>query len=140
MTASIASRIDRAAFGAMPDGTAVERVTLRGEDGFEAGIITYGATLQSLKARDRAGRSEEVVLGHDDLSGYLARRQFSARPSGAMPTASPRHVSRSMALPIVSMPMTASTRCTVAAMVSIKSLGGSRNSRPSRSRHSYCRG
>src|SRR6185437_12153666 len=76
MTTSAALRIDRAPFGTMPDGTPVERVALRGEDGFEAGIITYGATLQSLRVRDRAGRSEDVVFGHDDLSGYLARRQF----------------------------------------------------------------
>src|SRR5882672_9371300 len=60
---SVTTRIDRAPFGTMPDGTAVERVVLRGADGFEAGIITFGAALQSLQARDRDGRSEDVVLG-----------------------------------------------------------------------------
>jgi aldose 1-epimerase len=72
----IAPRTVRAPFGVMPDGTVVERVTLRGADGFEAGIITYGAALQSLHTRDRAGRSDDVVLGHDDLEGYLAARRF----------------------------------------------------------------
>ncbi len=75
MSATLA-RIDRAPFGVMPDGAVVERVTLRGADGFEACIITHGAALQSLKARDRAGQSEDVVLGHDDFDGYLAARRF----------------------------------------------------------------
>jgi aldose 1-epimerase len=72
-------RVDRAPFGVMPDGAAVERVTLRGAAGFEAAIITYGAALQSLMVSGRDGRSEDVVLGHDDLDGYLtARRYFGA--------------------------------------------------------------
>jgi aldose 1-epimerase len=73
---SAASRTSRTPFGVMPDGTVVERVTLRGADGFEAGIITYSAALQSLHTRDRAGRSDDVVLGHDDLESYLAARRF----------------------------------------------------------------
>jgi aldose 1-epimerase len=76
MTSATPRRIERAAFGVMGDGAAVERVTLRGEKGFEASIITLGASLQSLKVCDRAGRSEDVVLGHDDLAPYIARRQF----------------------------------------------------------------
>jgi aldose 1-epimerase len=76
MNSAMMTRIDRAPFGTMPDGAVVERVTLRGADGFEAAIITFGAVLQSLHARDRDGRSEDVVLGHDDFEGYLAARRF----------------------------------------------------------------
>jgi len=76
VTPAAAARVDRGPFGVMPDGAAVERVTLRGADGFEACIITYGAALQSLTVRDRAGRSEDVVLGHEELEGYLAARRF----------------------------------------------------------------
>jgi len=76
MTSAAAPRVDRAPFGTMPDGMAVERVTLRGADGFEASVITYGAALQSLTTRDRVGRSEDVVFGHDDLESYLAARRF----------------------------------------------------------------
>jgi len=76
MTSAATARVDRAPFGTMPDGMAVERVTLRGADSFEVSVITYGAALQSLKTRDRAGRSEDIVLGHDDLDGYLAARRF----------------------------------------------------------------
>jgi aldose 1-epimerase len=79
MTSASPARVDRTPFGVMPDGAVVERVTLRGTDGFEVAIIPYGATLQALKVCDRAGRSEDVVLGHDDLDGYLtARRYFGA--------------------------------------------------------------
>ena len=76
MTSAATPRVDRAPFGTMPDGMAVERVTLRGADDFEASVITYGAALQSLVTRDRAGLSEDVVFGHDDLESYLAARRF----------------------------------------------------------------
>ncbi len=54
----------------------VERVTLRGAAGFEAVIITYGAAIHALKVPDRAGRSEDILLGNDDLAGYLAHRRY----------------------------------------------------------------
>jgi aldose 1-epimerase len=66
----------RDTFGLLPDGRAVERVTLHGERGFAAAIITHAAALQALLVPDAAGHCEDVVLGHDALGGYLARRQF----------------------------------------------------------------
>ena len=69
-------KLAREAFGQLPDGTAAEMVTLRGDKGFEARIMTYGAALQSLLVPDRAGRLADVVLGRDDLEGYLALRRF----------------------------------------------------------------
>jgi len=76
MTVSSEARVERAPFGAMPDGTMVERIIFRGANGFEAGIIPYGAAVQSLKVPDRAGRIDDIVLGHDAFDGYLARRQY----------------------------------------------------------------
>ena len=69
-------RIARDVFGMLPDGRAVERVTLRGKGGFEARIMTYGAVLQALVAPDAKGDHDDVVLGHDDFAGYLAERRF----------------------------------------------------------------
>ena len=69
-------RLERAAFGRMPDGTEVERIVLRGAEGFEAGIIPYGAVLHTLHVRDRNGRSDDIVLGHDSFDEYLAQRKF----------------------------------------------------------------
>ena len=60
----------RSAFGAMPDGRAVEAVTLDGH-GVTARVITLGASLQALTAPDRDGRPADVVLGYADLAGYL---------------------------------------------------------------------
>src|SRR5690349_15850399 len=60
----------------MPGGTVVERIVLRGADGFEVGIIPFGAAIQSLTVRDRAGQVDDIVLGHDGFDSYLARRQY----------------------------------------------------------------
>ncbi|OKO77214.1 aldose epimerase family protein [Bradyrhizobium sp. NAS96.2] len=68
--------IARAPFGKLHDGTVVERVTLRSEHGFEAAILPFGATLQALLTPDRDGHCDDIVLGHDELDGYLAQRKF----------------------------------------------------------------
>jgi aldose 1-epimerase len=68
--------VSREIFGHLPDGTAIELVRLHGEGGFEVGVITYGAALLSIFAPDRAGRLADVVLGREDLAGYVALRRF----------------------------------------------------------------
>ena len=70
------ARITKDVFGSLPDGRDVERVTLRGADGFEARIITYGAALQALLVPDAQGAVDDVVLGHDDLLSYLKLRKY----------------------------------------------------------------
>ncbi len=71
-----ASTVARDVFGVLPDGRTVERVTLRGSNGFAARIITFGAALQALLVPDMEGRCDDVVLGHDELDGYLDQRRF----------------------------------------------------------------
>ena len=63
-------------------GVPVEQVILRGADGFEAVIITHGAAIHALKVPDRAGRSEDILLGNDNLAGYLALRRYLERRAG----------------------------------------------------------
>lgn len=58
-------------FGKMADGTPVEIYTLS-DGAFEARIATYGGIVVSLKAPDRNGKPADVVLGFDDLDGYVA--------------------------------------------------------------------
>lgn len=70
------SRLARDRFGTLSDGRAVERVVLRGEDGFEAHVITFGAALQALITPDAQGGCDDVVLGHDNLAGYVSQRRF----------------------------------------------------------------
>ena len=76
MNASSKAKVERAPFGKMADGTEVERIVLRGAEGFEAGILPYGAVLHTLHVRDRNGQSDDIVLGHDTFDEYLAQRKF----------------------------------------------------------------
>lgn len=71
-----APNVAKDVFGVLPDGRPVERVSLRAANGFEARIMTYGAALQALIVPDAEGRCDDVVLGHDDLQGYLGARRF----------------------------------------------------------------
>jgi aldose 1-epimerase len=70
------AKLARESFGQLADGTAIERVRLYGDDGFEVRVISYGAALQSILVPDRAGHLADVVLGREDLEGYLAVRRF----------------------------------------------------------------
>ncbi|WP_285423381.1 aldose epimerase family protein [Pseudomonas sp. efr-133-TYG-103a] len=67
---------EHSTFGKMPDGTTVEKYTLRNSLGMQATVITYGGTLQSLLVPDKNGKAEDVVLGFDDLDGYLKGTSF----------------------------------------------------------------
>ena len=64
------------AFGALPDGSAVEAVTLDNGHGLRARILSYGAILQSLDVPDRAGRSADVVLGYADAATYVTHPNY----------------------------------------------------------------
>jgi aldose 1-epimerase len=58
------------AFGKTNDGTPVEQYILRNSHGLQATVITYGGVLQSLKVPGKDGKSEDIVLGFDDVQGY----------------------------------------------------------------------
>ena len=61
----------RSVAGTLKDGTSVEAITLSNARGVTARILAYGATLQSLRGPDRAGKIADVVLGYDDLASYV---------------------------------------------------------------------
>jgi len=63
-------------FGLLPDGRAVEAVTLAGAHGASATVIAYGATLQSMIVPDRGGELADVTLGHATLEDYLASTAY----------------------------------------------------------------
>jgi aldose 1-epimerase len=66
----------RAPFGRLPDGRPVDVFTLTNGHGLELRAISYGAIIVSLHAPDRSGRLDDVVLGHDDLAGYLGASPY----------------------------------------------------------------
>lgn len=71
-----AGEASRAEFGRLPDGRAVEAVTLSNERGLTARIISYGAAIQSLTVPDREGRPADVALGYPSMEGYLAKSEY----------------------------------------------------------------
>jgi aldose 1-epimerase len=64
--------VQQAKWGSTSDGS-VEIYTLTNAHGIEARVATYGATLISLTAPDRAGHFKNIVLGFDSLEPYLER-------------------------------------------------------------------
>ena len=69
-------KMEKKSFGKLPDGTEIEEYTLRSAKGATAKVITYGATLTELWMPDKAGKSADVVLGFDNLDGYLGDHPF----------------------------------------------------------------
>jgi aldose 1-epimerase len=63
-------------FGKMPNGEAIDLYMLTNRNGMAVTIINYGGRVVSLLAPDRAGKVADVVLGFDDLSGYLAQNPY----------------------------------------------------------------
>ena len=63
-------------FGTLDDGTVVELYTLKNAKGASAKVITYGATLTELWVPDRSGKLGDVVLGFDNLQGYLGKHPW----------------------------------------------------------------
>ncbi len=66
----------RDTFGTAPDGTPVERFTFSNARGIEISVITFGGIIVSLRAPDRDGVVEDIVLGHDDVEGYLRSASY----------------------------------------------------------------
>jgi len=63
-------------FGKTSEGIAIYRYVLTNKRGLEAVVISYGATLVSLKVTDCDGKSADIVLGYDDLAGYEQGKSF----------------------------------------------------------------
>jgi len=70
-TESTHQPIESASFGRAGDAI-VQIYTLTNVHGIEARIMTYGATLVSLRTPDRAGHFSNIILGFDTLDSYLA--------------------------------------------------------------------
>jgi len=57
-------------FGKTKGGEAVEIYTLKNTTGLVAKVMTHGATLVQLHVPDRTGKSADVLLGFDNVTGY----------------------------------------------------------------------
>lgn len=70
------SEISERRWGSLPAGEAISLFTLRNASGVEASVTNYGGRLVTLQTPDRAGRSEDIVLGFDSLDGYLGPNPY----------------------------------------------------------------
>ena len=74
--APVKSSVEKSTFGKLDDGTVIDMYTLKNATGAMAKIITYGAIVTELWVPDRNGKVGDVVLGFDDLKGYLGPHPY----------------------------------------------------------------
>lgn len=64
-------------FGTYTDKTTgkeetVKRFTFQNSNGIKIQVITYGATITSISIPDKNGTSDDIVMGFNDIEGYLS--------------------------------------------------------------------
>jgi aldose 1-epimerase len=69
------TNITKQAFGHTADGTGVDLYTLA-DDKVEVRITNYGGIIVSLRAPDRKGKLDDIVLGYDSLDHYIAKTAY----------------------------------------------------------------
>lgn len=68
--------LTRRTFGILPDGTAVDMISLGQSGGLAIDVLTYGAIIASLTVPDAHGSGANVVLGFDRLDSYLDKSPY----------------------------------------------------------------
>ena len=58
-------------FGKTPDGQPADLYVLTNKSGAEVSITNYGGAVVSIKVPDRNGKLADVVLGYDNVDGYV---------------------------------------------------------------------
>jgi aldose 1-epimerase len=72
--------ISKESLGTLADSTEVELYTLRNNNGATVKITNYGAIVTSIQVPDKNGNSGEVVLGFDQVQGYLTKEYLASGP------------------------------------------------------------
>ena len=67
-------------FGNLPDGAVIDSCELTNKNGTQLKVITYGATITSLKIPLKNGNFIDVVLGFDTLEAYLNSFNINSAP------------------------------------------------------------
>jgi aldose 1-epimerase len=68
--------VQKETYGTTPDGKPVDQFTLTNDNGMRVKIIGYGGIVTSLEVPDRDGKLGNVVLGCEDLEGYMAEHPY----------------------------------------------------------------
>jgi len=63
-------------FGKTPGGQPVDLYVLTNKNGAEASITNFGGALVTLKMPDRNGKLADLILGFDNVDGYVADKSY----------------------------------------------------------------
>lgn len=69
-------KLKREHFGTLQDGTEIMAYTLTNANGISMKVISFGGIITSLKTPDRDGTLEDIVLGYDNLEGYVTKNPY----------------------------------------------------------------
>ncbi|KAA3631038.1 MAG: galactose mutarotase [Bacteroidetes bacterium] len=67
---------EKSAYGTTQEGEPVDMYSLKNAQGMQVDVITYGGIITSWTAPDKNGAYENVVLGYDSLSQYIAGNPY----------------------------------------------------------------
>ena len=70
------AQISKSPFGTLLSGQEVSQFTLINTNGVEVHVIDYGGIITSLRTPDRHGVLADIVLGYDNITGYLAKSPY----------------------------------------------------------------
>ena len=73
--------VERTVFGEL-NGQPVYRYTITNNNENSVGIITLGATLQSIVLKDKNGVSRDILLGFDTVEGYMKLSNYQGATVG----------------------------------------------------------
>jgi aldose 1-epimerase len=76
------SAIQTEEFGKTADGETVNIYTIKNANGVELKVSEFGATLVSLKVPDKKGDFVDIILGYDNLEGYIKDATFQGVTAG----------------------------------------------------------
>jgi aldose 1-epimerase len=79
-TVGMNNNISKESLGTLADSTEVELYTLRNANGATVQITNYGAIVTSIQMPDKTGKPGEVVLGFDQVQGYLTKDYLASGP------------------------------------------------------------
>ncbi len=74
--------VTKSLFGTMPDGKEIYRFTIENNNNVQASILTLGATLHSIVVPDKNNVYEDILLGFDDVEGYIERSSYQGAVVG----------------------------------------------------------
>jgi aldose 1-epimerase len=74
--------VTKSDFGQTADGKKIDLYTLANANGMVVKIMTYGGIITEIHVPDKNGKMADVVLGFDDLKGYLGTHPYFGAIAG----------------------------------------------------------